>query len=446
LLTPAQLIQKKRDGGELSPQEISAFIQGVVSGDVADYQATALLMAIFFRGMTLDETVALTRSMVESGERYDLSSIPGAKVDKHSTGGVGDKVSLILAPLAAACGLKVPMMSGRGLGHSGGTLDKLESISGFRVGLSRDEFVTTLERVGCAMIGQSAAVAPADKKLYALRDVTGTVECIPLIVASILSKKIAEGANGLVLDVKVGSGAFMKNKDQAKKLAKTIIQVGKKLGISVKAILTDMNQPLGYAVGNAIEVRESIEILRAGKTDSESTAALASADLKELTVQLCAQMLELGGIARNMKEGRKIAHARLADGSAWRVFQSLVKAQGGSLGQIEDLSKLPQSPKKVIWKAKKRGFIAKMNTEEIGRILVELGGGRKKASDSVDPGVGMVFHRKLGSRVQPGEPIVTVYARETDTGILPQLQERFEAAVEITAQRKSVPKLIIGTV
>ncbi len=446
--TPAQLIQKKRDGGELSEQEIAGFIRGVVSGEVADYQATALLMAVFFQGMSLNETVALTRAMVESGERYDLGSVKGAKVDKHSTGGVGDKVSLILAPLAAACGLKVPMMSGRGLGHSGGTLDKLESITGFRVGLSRDEFVQTLERVGCAMIGQSASIAPADKKLYALRDVTGTVECIPLIVASILSKKIAEGADALVLDVKVGSGAFMKSKDQARKLAKTLAQVGKKLGLPVRAVLTDMSQPLGYAVGNAIEVRESIEILRNGRNGrggSEATAELASADLKELTVQLCAQMLEVGGVVRNLAEGRKLAHARLADGSAWKVFQALVRAQGGSLEQIQDLSKLPQAPRKVVWKAKKRGFLAKMNTEEIGRILVELGGGRKKASDAVDPGVGMVFHRKLGSRVQPGDPIVSVFARESDSALLPQLQARFEAAVEITAQRKPVPKLIIGT-
>ncbi len=444
-LTPAELIQKKRDGGELSDSEIRSFIRGIVSGEVADYQATALLMAIFFRGMTLDETVSLTRAMVESGEHYDLSRIPGTKVDKHSTGGVGDKVSLILAPLAAACGLKVPMMSGRGLGHSGGTLDKLESISGFRVGLSRDEFASVLERVGCAMIGQSASIAPADKKLYALRDVTGTVECIPLIVASILSKKIAEGADALVLDVKVGSGAFMKSKDQARKLAKTLTQVGKKLGLPIQAVLTDMSQPLGYAVGNAIEVRESIEILRGTRAQApEATSELASADLKELTVQLCAQMLTLGGVARNVAEGRKLAYAKLADGSAWRVFQELVRVQGGSLEQIEDLTKLPQASKKVVWKAKKRGFLAKMNTEEIGRILVELGGGRKKASDTIDPGVGMVFHRKLGSRVQAGDPIVTVYAREQDAALLPQLQARFEAAVEITSQRKPVPKLMLG--
>jgi len=433
--TPSWIIQKKRDGKELKKEEVHGFVRGIISGEVADYQASAFLMAVYFRGMTLDETVALTEAMLESGDRYDLSKIRGSKVDKHSTGGVGDKVSLILAPLAAACGLKVPMMSGRGLGHSGGTLDKLESIAGFNVNLSREKFEEILGKVGCAMTGQTEKIAPADRKLYALRDVTGTVECIPLIVASILSKKLAEGTNALVLDVKVGSGAFMKTREQARKLAKMLIQVARKMNLPCRAVLTSMNQPLGYAVGNAIEVRESIEILK-----NERLADLSSADLKELTIQLCAHMLELGGVVRNLAAGRKLAHSKLADGSAWKVFQELVLAQGGDVTQLTKLSGLPMAPQRVTWKAKKRGFIWKMNTEDLGKILIELGGGRKKVTDKVDPSVGMIFHKKLGNKVQSGEPLVTIYANEkTD---LNPLEALFHETVEITGARKPVPKLI----
>ena len=440
IFSPATIIQKKRDGHELSPDEIRQFVQGISAGSVADYQATAFLMAVFFQGMSLDETVALTQSMLASGERYDLSSVKGPKVDKHSTGGVGDKVSLILAPLAAACGLKVPMMSGRGLGHSGGTLDKLESIQGFNVHLSRSKFEELLNRIGCGMIGQSEKIVPADKKLYALRDVTATVECIPLIVASILSKKVAEGAEGLVLDVKVGSGAFMKSREDARKLAKTLVQVARKMGLQCRAVLSNMNQPLGYAVGNSLEVLESIEILRNHEKQSKD---LNSADLKELTIQLCAHMLELGGIVKNLTEGRKLAHKKLIDGSAWNVFLELVKAQGGSVTQVMDPKKLPLSSRKLQWRAKKRGYISKMETEILGKILVELGGGRKKASDSVDPSVGLVFHRKLGSQVKVGDPIATVYvsSRQEQSSLL-ALEEEFHAAIEISGARKPVPKLI----
>lgn len=439
MTSPAWIIQKKRDGEELSESEIRGFVQGLTSGEIPDYQATALLMAIFFQGMTPDETVSLTRAMLESGVRYDLSSIPGSKVDKHSTGGVGDKVSLILAPLAAACGLKVPMMSGRGLGHSGGTIDKLESIQGFDVNLSYERFKEVLSKVGCAMIGQSSQIAPADKKLYALRDVTGTVECIPLICASILSKKLAEGAGALVLDVKVGSGAFMKNREQARKLAKALIQVAKKMGLPCRALVTDMNQPLGYAAGNAIEVAESIAILR-----NQKEKDLSSGDLREVTIQLCAHMLELGGLVKNLTDGRKLATRRLQDGSAWKIFQELVKIQGGSVEQILHPEKLPKAPQKATWVAVKRGYIGKMDTQEIGRILVDLGGGRKKASDPVDAGVGLIFHKKLGSRVNVGEPLVTVYASEkTD---LTSLETRFKEAIEITGARKAVPKLILEVI
>jgi len=437
--SPAWTIQKKRDGEELSSAEIHAFIKGLATGDVADYQATAFLMAVFFRGMSLGETVALTEAMLASGERYDLSSISGPKIDKHSTGGVGDKVSLILAPLAAACGLKVPMMSGRGLGHSGGTLDKLESIQNFDVRLSRERFEEELKLIGCSMIGQSATIAPADKKLYALRDVTATVECIPLIVASILSKKIAEGSDALVFDVKVGSGAFMKTRESALKLGRTLSQVSKKMGLKARVLLTDMNQPLGYAVGNSLEMIESIQVLRDQTPDE-----LASGDLKELTIQLCAQMLELGGLARNTVDGRKLAHSKLTNGSAWKVFEEMVRFQGGSIEQIRNTALLPKTSKTVQWKAKKRGFIAKINTEAVGRLLVELGGGRKQAADTIDPAVGLVFHRKLGAKVANGEPIVTAHIPENaDKTRLFELEAMFQGAVEISRARKPVPKLII---
>jgi pyrimidine-nucleoside phosphorylase len=440
-MNPASLIQKKRDGLELKAEEITQFIEGLTRGDVADYQATAMLMAIFFRGMSASETVALTRAMLESGERYDLSKIPGSKVDKHSTGGVGDKVSLILAPLAAACGLKVPMMSGRGLGHSGGTLDKLESIPGFNVHLKKEEFFKILNDVGCAMIGQSERMVPADRTLYSLRDVTATVECIPLIVASILSKKLAEGADALVLDVKFGSGAFMKNLKHAKELAKTLVSVSKKLGLPCQALLTSMEQPLGYAVGNSLEVLESIEILRGEKWLDADTS---SADLKELTLALCAQMLQLSGRTRSISEARKLAALKLQDGSAWKVFRQMIAAQGGDLATIDSPLTLPLSKRVLTWKTKRAGYITAMQTDVLGNLLVEMGGGRKKASDPVDPRVGLVFHRKLGARVTEKEVLATVYAPENERIDLGVLEKRFHEAIEISKTRKAVPKLILG--
>jgi pyrimidine-nucleoside phosphorylase len=443
-LSPAWIIQKKRDDEELSDTEIRGFIRGLATGEVADYQATAFLMATFFRGMTPAETVSLTRAMLESGERYDLSAVKGCKVDKHSTGGVGDKVSLILAPLAAACGLKVPMMAGRGLGHSGGTLDKLEAIRGFDVRVPYPRFVEALQKTGCAIIGQSEKIAPADKKLYALRDVTATVECVPLIVASILSKKLAEGTDALVLDVKVGNGAFMKSREQARKLAKALVTVARKLGLPCRAMLTNMDQPLGYAVGNALEVAECIAILRGDKPEASCEAT--SSDLKELTIQLCAQMLVLGKACKGLPEARKLAHARLSDGSAWKVFEQMVKAQGGDLSQIQDPSRLPQAAAQVEWTVRKRGYLSRIDTEVVGRILIELGGGRKKASDTVDPAVGFVFQRKLGSRVSSGDPLVTVHlpARVAqDRALLADLEARFQDAIEITGTRKPVPKLVL---
>lgn len=431
---PATIIQRKRDGLELGDSEIRFLINGLLDGSVADYQLTAFLMAVFFRGMTPEETVSLTRAMLESGERYDFSDIEGVKVDKHSTGGIGDKVSIILAPLAAACGLVVPMMAGRGLGHTGGTLDKLESIAGFQVRLSKEKFTEALKTIGCAIIGQSETIAPADRKLYALRDVTATVESLPLICGSILSKKLAEGTDVLILDVKVGSGAFMKSKEQGKKLAKALIAVAKKSGLKCRAVLTNMDQPLGNTVGNAIEIIECIEMLKTG------TGAL---DLKEVTIQLCAQMLEAGGVVRNVSAGRKLALSKLTDGSAWKKFLQMVEFQGGSLSMIEDTSLFPKAPVTVEWKAPRRGYITKINSEEIGRMIVDLGGGRKKASDTVNPSVGFQFHKKLGSNVAAGDPIVTAHLPEgTD---LAAWEKRFHAAIQLSPQRKPVPKLIMET-
>ena len=441
-ISPAWIIQRKRDGEELTAPEIRDFVRGIASGEVADYQATAFLMATFFRGMTFQETAALTQAMLDSGERYDLSQVKGPKVDKHSTGGVGEKVSIILAPLAAACGLKVPMMSGRGLGYSGGTLDKLESITGFNTRIPYARFEELLKTIGCAMIGQSDKIAPADKKLYALRDVTATVECIPLITASILSKKLAEGTQALVLDIKVGNGAFMKTRDQARKLSKTLVLVAKKMGLPCRAVLTNMDQPLGYAVGNALEIIECIEVLR-----NEKNGEFSSVDLREVTLQLCAHMLVLGRVSRSLAEGRKLAQSKLADGSAWRVFQALTAAQGGDPAQILDPSRFERAPVRVEWKARKRGHIARINTEQIGRILIELGGGRKRASDPVDPAVGMLFHRKLGAKVQAGDTIATVYAPAVFSAKerMNELEASFQAAIEITAVRKPVPKLVLET-
>ncbi|MGE0616205.1 MAG: thymidine phosphorylase [Bacteriovoracia bacterium] len=440
-MTPALIIRKKRDRQTLTTEEISFFIRGLGTGDVADYQATALLMAIYLNGMNADETMALTRAMLESGERYDLTHIQGPKSDKHSTGGIGDKVSLILAPLAAACGLRVPMMSGRGLGHSGGTLDKLEAISGFDVRLNRERFETVLREVGCAMIGQTDRIAPADKKLYALRDVTGTVECIPLITASILSKKLAEGTESLVMDVKFGNGAFMKTKAEAQKLAKSIEGVTKKMKLPCATVLSNMDQPLGYAAGNALEVLESVEVLT-GRRALEGE--LVSDDLKDLTLHLCAQMIVAGKVRKSLKEARKLAKEKLENGSAWQVFKRLVAAQGGSLAQVENPLKLPLSQKRVLWKARKSGFVSGIDTLTVGLIIVEMGGGRKKAADTIDPKVGLVFHKKLGAKVAKGEPLVTVFAPESpsfDTRKLEELEQWFHRGVTITPRRKTPPKL-----
>ncbi len=398
-MRPYELIKAKRDGQTLDAGDIRAFLDGYTKGDVPDYQMAAMCMAVFFKGLNPVELGAWARAMLESGEVLDLSDTPGIKVDKHSTGGVGDKVSLSLAPLAAACGVPVPMISGRGLGHTGGTLDKLESIPGFKVDLSVAEYRRLVRDVGACLIGQTATLAPADKKLYALRDVTATVDCIPLIASSIMSKKMAEGIDALVLDVKVGSGAFMKTIEDARTLARTMIEIGQQMGKKVSALLTDMDQPLGRTVGNALEVIEAVEMLR----------GQAPADYTEVTLALTAEMLVLGGKAKDEAEARKKLQAVIADGSAEKKLHELVKAQGGDPAAIADLSKLPKAKSTVKVGAASAGFITGIDSEAIGLAAMALGAGREKSSDKIDPAVGFVLEKKVGDAVAAGEPMVTVH-------------------------------------
>ncbi len=442
-MNPSKLIKKKRDGHELNVEEIQLFVDALQNGAMADYQVTSLLMAIFFQGLTFQETVALTSSMAKSGVQYDLSSIQGPKIDKHSTGGVGDKVSLILAPLAAACGLKVPMMSGRGLGHTGGTLDKLQAIPGFEILLSREKFDHVLANVGCVMIGQDEKIAPADKKLYSLRDVTGTVECIPLITSSILSKKIAEGTEGLVMDIKVGNGALMHTKKNARALGQMIVKVSKKLGLPCQAVITNMDQPLGYAVGNAVEVLECVEVMQGKRPFIEVPNNLTSSDLREVTVHLCAQMLILGKKVRTINEGRKMAQNALASGEVWKRFLLLVEAQGGSASTFDHPEKLLTGTTKHVIRSKKTGYLNAIQSEEMGYLLVEMGGGRKKVTDTIDPAVGFLLHRKLGSRVKTGDPLATLFVRNSADSA--QFERLFLNTLEIHSARKPVPKLIQET-
>jgi pyrimidine-nucleoside phosphorylase len=401
---PQDIIIRKRDGGRLSREEIEFFARGVADGRFADYQATALLMAIFWRGLDAEETAWLTDAMLRSGEVIDLSDVPGPKVDKHSTGGVGDKVSLILAPLAAACGVNVPMMSGRGLGHTGGTLDKLEAIPGFRVGLEVGEFRAILRRNGLAMIGQTPQVVPADRKLYALRDVTGTVECIPLICASIMSKKLAEGIDSLVLDVKSGRGAFMKRKEDALALARAMVAVGRAAGKPVVAQLTAMDEPLGRCAGHTTEVIESIECLR----------GRGPADLMEVTFALTGHMLVLGGAARDAAEARARMEAAIADGAALRKFRAMCEAQGGDPRVVDDHSLLPAARMRQELRAgaDAHGYVAEVDALKCGHAIMALGGGRAAVTDKVDHAVGLSDLIKVGEPVSPGTRLCTLHAND----------------------------------
>ncbi|PEN11291.1 thymidine phosphorylase [Longibacter salinarum] len=413
-VNPVHLIAHKRDGQSLDPDDIRAFINAYTAGDVPDYQMSAFLMATYLNGLDDAEAAALTDAMLHSGRVLDLSDLSGTKVDKHSTGGVGDKVSLILAPVVAACGVPVPMISGRGLGHTGGTLDKLESIPGFRTDLSIETYRQQLEDIGLVLIGQTAEMAPADRKLYALRDVTATVESIPLIAASIMSKKLAEGIDALVLDVKCGRGAFMKTEKDARKLAETLTAIGEKNGTPTTALMTRMDVPLGRAVGNWPEVAESIECLRGEHDDSE---------LMEVTIGLAGEMLALGGVADSPEEGREQARASVADGSALDTFRTLVETQDGDPTVIDDPSSRPGSEPvaEVVAPDSLHGTITDIDALAIGFAAVDLGAGRRTKEDTVDPTAGLVFERRVGDQVKPGDVLARLYAK--DESRVPAAQE-----------------------
>ncbi|MDP1889998.1 MAG: thymidine phosphorylase [Gemmatimonadaceae bacterium] len=397
------LITRKRDGGRLTPGELRTFATEYAAGRYPDYQVSALLMAIFFRGLDDEEGFALMEAMLASGGRLDFTGLGKPVVDKHSTGGVGDKVSIPLAPLVAACGVAVPMMSGRGLGHTGGTLDKLEAIPGFNTRLSLAEAKAQVERIGCALIGQTGEIAPADKKLYALRDATATVEAIPLIAASIMSKKLAEGLTGLVLDVKTGSGAFMPEMDRAITLARTMVAIGERCGVPTVALLTSMEHPLGVACGNALEIEESIEILRGG----------GPIDTRELTLALGAEMLVLAKLVPDRGAARVVLEARLADGSALAKFREIVVAQGGDPRVVDEPSAvLPRAAAQAVVTAQRAGVVQQVAPRVIGRGIIGLGGGRHTMEDTVDPSVGFHILVRPGQRTTRGQPLAAIFARD----------------------------------
>jgi pyrimidine-nucleoside phosphorylase len=428
------VIRRKRDGERLSREEIELFVGGVVRGEWTDYQASALLMAIFLNGMDETETEVLTDAMLHSGEILDLSDIPCPEADKHSTGGVGDKTSLVIAPLAAASGLCVPMISGRGLGHTGGTLDKLESIPGYRVNLSLKEFRSVLMRVGFAMMGQTAEIAPADKKLYALRDATSTVEAIPLIVASIMSKKLAAGLGALVLDVKTGSGAFMRDESRARELARALVTTGNSCGVRTEALLTDMSQPLGRSVGHAIEVRECIGILR-GETNERALP------VRELSLELAARMVALSNVESSLDAAREKVRSALESGAALERFRQNVEAQGGDPRVCDEPARLlPLTPREVKVESTRTGFIASIDTTEIGFAIAEIGGGRIRIEDTIDPAVGFAAEAGIGDQVKAGETLGLLYCN--DEAKAKAARERIRAAYEIRDEHASAPTLI----
>lgn len=396
-MTPVEIIRKKRDGQKLSREEISYFIRGYANGEIADYQASAWCMAVFFRGMDEDEILNFVEVVGKSGEVLDLSEFPDEKLDKHSTGGVGDKVSLVLVPLLASCGFYFPKMSGRGLGHSGGTIDKIESIPGFRTNLSVEEFKSILKKVGAVIAGQTANLAPADKKLYALRDVTATVESIPLIVSSILGKKIASGTDVWIFDVKVGKGAFMKDLEDARELARLLVSISKGMGKKAGALITDMNQPLGRKVGNAVEVEEAIDALKGE----------GPADLVEVVLSLGVRLSSLAG----KPIAREDLIRRFSDGSALEKFKEMIEAQGGDPRVLEKPSLLGRAPNRFVLEAERDGVISSLDAERIGMAIMILGGGRKKKGDDIDRGVGINLLKKEGDRVEKGEPVVEVFYR-----------------------------------
>jgi pyrimidine-nucleoside phosphorylase len=427
-----ELIHRKREGGALTGAELGWLVRGYTAGEIPDAQLAAFCMAVFFRGMTPAEVLALTEAMLRSGDVLDLSAIPGAKVDKHSTGGVGDKVSLPLAALAVACGVRVPMISGRGLGHTGGTLDKLEAIPGFRVDLPVERFVELVGSVGAGLIGQTARLAPADRKLYALRDVTATVESIPLIAASIMSKKLAEGIDGLVLDVKVGRGAFMKTPAEARRLAETLVGIGRGAGKRVTALLTAMDQPLGLAIGNALEVAEATALLRGG----------GPADLREVTVALTAEMVLLAGRAPDLAAARDAVEGSIADGRGLDAWRRIVAAQGGDARVVDDPGLLPQAATRVEVASPAAGVVQAIDGEALGLSAMALGAGRARVEDRVDPAVGLVLRKKVGDPVARGEPLLVVH-RNPGSEPQPRVAARVQAAFAIGPGPAAPPPLIL---
>lgn len=426
------VIDQKRNGGVLSDEQLQFFVDGVVDGSLPDYQISALLMAIYFQGMTDREQTQLTMKMMHSGERLDLSKIPGIKVDKHSTGGVGDKTSLPLAAMVAALGIPVPMISGRGLGHTGGTLDKLEAIPGFQVELSEQDFIKQVAEEKLAIVGATRDVAPADKKIYALRDVTDTVDSIPLIASSIMSKKLASGTDALVIDVKTGAGAFMKTEDSAVKLAKALVAIGKQAGLKCEAVISDMNQPLGSKIGNTLEIEETLDLLK-GKGPK---------DLLELVLELGSRMVVMGQQAASLAEARAKLEQTIADGSALARFKAMIKAQHGDPNVVDDYSLMPHAKYQIEYPAQKGGVIAKLTADEIGMASMLMGGGRQKADDQLDYAVGIELHKKIGDSVQKGESIMTIWSNREDIDDVKELLDQAVAIKESTQQ----PTLIHETI
>src|SRR3954469_10583660 len=428
------LIHRKRDGEELSPEELQFLVDGYTRGEIPEYQISAFLMAVFFSGMSDREVSAVTESMVNSGSTVDLSSVPGIKVDKHSTGGVGDKTSLISAPIAAAAGVTVPMISGRALGHTGGTLDKLESIPGFRTDLDLDEFRGLLAQHKLAFIGQTPEVAPADGKLYALRDATATVESIPLIASSIMSKKLAEGVDALVLDVKVGSGAFMKRQVDARRLAQMMVAIGRRVDKRVQALITDMNQPLGYAIGNALEVMEVSQTLQNG----------GPADLTRLSLELAARMIFLGKVTKTLDDARELAQAKLLDGSGYRKFKEVIEAQGGNSQVLDRFEMLPNATGAQEITTSRGGYVSGIDAELIGQASSMIGAGRNTKEDSIDPAVGVILEVKVGQKIDPGSILCRIY--HTNEEHLSEASDLVEDAFKISQHPVEERELILEVV
>ncbi len=428
------LIQRKRDGEELAPEEIQFLVEGYTNGGIPDYQMSAFLMATYFSGMSDREISRLTECMLSSGETVDLSSIPGIKVDKHSTGGVGDKTSLIVAPLAAAAGVVVPMISGRALGHTGGTLDKLESIPGFRTDLTAEEFTKQLSELGLCYIGQSDSIAPADGKLYSLRDVTGTVESIPLISSSIMSKKLAEGVDALVLDVKVGNGAFMKKQVDARRLAQAMVGIGRRMDKKVQALITDMNQPLGYAVGNALEVMEA----------SQTLQNAGPSDLTKLSIELAARMIFLGKKSPSLDQARRMAEELLVSGAAYKKFKQVVQAQGGNPQALDRFELLPNATGMREISSPRAGYVSNIKAEDIGLASNLIGAGREKKEDTIDPAVGIILEVKNGEKVDAGSVLCRLYYTKEDR--VEEAAEMVEDAFMISSARPDERELILEVV